>query len=92
MNDSKTQASYHPASANPEGPPYTASLDTTATEPRAWYDVSSKVTASALGAALATVIVYAIEAPTGLDIPVTVEGAGALIVAFLLGYFVPDNR
>ena len=60
--------------------------------PRPWNDVSPKVTAGALGAAIATIAVWGVETGIGIDVPVTVETAGALIVAFLLGYLVPDTR
>lgn len=59
---------------------------------RAWNDVSPKVTAGALGAAVATIGTWAAEAGLGIEIPVSVETAAALLVAFVLGYLVPDTR
>lgn len=59
---------------------------------RAWNDVSPKVTGGALGAAVATIAVWGVETSIGIDVPVTVETAAALIVAFVLGYLVPDTR
>lgn len=59
---------------------------------RAWNDVSPKVTAGALGAAVATIATWAAEAGLGIEIPVSVETAAALVVAFVLGYLVPDTR
>lgn len=59
---------------------------------RPWNDVSPKVTGGALGAAVATIAVWGVETGAGIDVPVTVETAFALIVAFVLGYLVPDTR
>ena len=59
---------------------------------REWNDVSPKVTAGALGAAVATIAVWGMESGLGIHVPVTVETAAALVVAFVLGYLVPDSR
>lgn len=68
-------------------------VELTVNDPRrAWNDVSPKVTAGALGAAVATIVTWAAEAGLGIDIPVSVETAAALVVAFVVGYLVPDTR
>lgn len=59
---------------------------------REWNDVSPKVTAGALGAAVATIAVWGVESGFAIDVPVTVETSVALVVAFVLGYLVPDSR
>lgn len=59
---------------------------------REWNDVSPKVTAGALGAAVATIAVWGVESGFAIDVPVTVETSFALVVAFVLGYLVPDSR
>jgi hypothetical protein len=54
-------------------------------------DVSPKLGAAALGAAVGTVVVYAIESITNLDLPTLVEGAITVIFTFGLGY-IPKDR
>lgn len=49
-----------------------------------------KVTASAVGAAIATLIVWGISAATGADIPPGAEGSLAVLLGFLAGYFVRE--
>ena len=59
---------------------------------RPWNDVSPKVTGGALGAAASTIAVWGVEAGFGIDVPTSVEAAAALIIAFVLGYLIPDTR
>lgn len=62
------------------------------TIPRAATDISPKVTFAALGAAVATVAVWAFETALGIDAPTAVELAVGVILTFGAGYIVPDNR
>ena len=52
--------------------------------------VASKVIASSLGAAVATVAIWAAE--FAIDIPETVEAALVVIFTFALGWLVPETR
>jgi hypothetical protein len=54
-------------------------------------DISPKLGAAALGAAVGTVVVYAIEAVAQIDLPTLVEGAITVIFTFGLGY-IPKDR
>ena len=58
---------------------------------RAPLDISPKVTIAALGAAVAAIVIYVIEATAGVDIPTTVEAATAVVVTFAAGYLTPDR-
>lgn len=60
--------------------------------PRHAADVSPKVAAAAVGAAVTIVILWIIEASTGIDIPVLVEGAATTLATFGLGYLIRDDR
>jgi hypothetical protein len=55
-------------------------------------DISPKVTAAALAAAVTTIAVWVIEYTTGIDIPSLVEGAVTTVLVFAGGYLVRDNR
>ena len=48
--------------------------------------IHKKVTGSVLGAAVATIAVYAVEATFGIDIPSHVEDAVTIIGTFGAGY------
>lgn len=50
-----------------------------------------KVTAAALGAALATIAVWAAHAFAGVDVPPGVEGALAVVLGFVCGYLVRER-
>ena len=50
-----------------------------------------KVSASALGGALATVLVLAAQAWAGLDVPPGMEGALAVLLGFAAGYLVREE-
>jgi hypothetical protein len=53
---------------------------------------SAKVTAAALGGAVATLVVYALDALTELDPPGAVGGALATVFAFVAGFWVKETR
>ena len=55
-------------------------------------DISPKVTAAAVAAAVATILVWGIETLTGIDIPTLVEGAGTVLLTFGAGYLIRDTR
>lgn len=67
-------------------------MNDTARPTRAAGDISPKVTAAAVGAAVTVVILWVIEASTGIDIPVLVEGAATTLATFGLGYLIRDDR
>lgn len=50
-----------------------------------------KVTAATLGAAAATLVVYALTAFAGADVPPGVEGALATLLAMAAGYVVRER-
>ena len=50
-----------------------------------------KVSAAALGGALATVVVWALQAFGGVEVPPGVEGAVAVIIATLAGYVIREE-
>ncbi len=50
-----------------------------------------KVTAAGLGAAAATLVVWALTAFAGADVPPGVEGALATVLALLAGYVVRER-
>lgn len=50
---------------------------------------AQKVLAGSVGAAVATVLVYFIEALVGAPLPETVVGAIHVITVFAFGYFMP---
>ena len=52
--------------------------------------VSSKVMGSALGAAVAKVLIWLVE--FGVDIPESVEGGIVVIITFALGWLIPETR
>jgi hypothetical protein len=58
---------------------------------RAASDISPKVSGSVAAGAIATLTVF-VAAQLGLDIPPGVEGAIAILVATVAGYFIRDNR
>ena len=54
--------------------------------------MSTKVGAAALGAALATILVWAIKQFGAVEIPDPVTAAIALVIGALLGYIVPEEN
>lgn len=48
-----------------------------------------KVMASTIGAAVATILVFAIEAMAGIGLPDSVAGAVNVIAVFVFGYYTP---
>lgn len=48
-----------------------------------------KVMAGSVGAALAMILIYALETMAGIVLPEAVAGAINVIVVFLFGYYVP---
>lgn len=67
---------------------------TTTTTPahRAPTDISPKVTAATVAAAVTTIAVWGIESTFGVDIPSLVEGAMTTVLVFASGYIIRDNR
>lgn len=53
-------------------------------------NISPKVGAATAAAAAVTILVWGVEASTGIDIPSIVEGAATTLGVFVLGYLVPD--
>jgi hypothetical protein len=54
-------------------------------------NVSTKVQASVLGAAAATIALWLISL-SGVEVPIEVAGAVTTIIVAVLGYMVPDPR
>jgi type IV secretory pathway VirB2 component (pilin) len=54
-------------------------------------NISPKVTAATIAAALVTVIVW-VAAAAGVSVPLEVQGAVTTILVAVAGYFVPDPR
>lgn len=54
-------------------------------------EISPKVGAATLGAAVGIILVWAVEATTGIDVPDLVEGAVAVLLTFGAGYLVRDT-
>lgn len=54
-------------------------------------NVSPKVTASALAAAVISILVWAAQ-QAGIDLPVVVQGALMVIVVFAAGYLKVDSK
>ena len=52
--------------------------------------VSPKVTAGAVAAAVATVVVWALRVLAGVDVPDVVEGAFVVVLTFAAGYLKSD--
>lgn len=52
--------------------------------------VSPKVTAAALGAALAAILVWAVEAGAHIDVPQAPEAGIVVLLTFAAGYLVRD--
>lgn len=63
-----------------------------AAPPRAATDISPKVTAATVAAAVTTIAVWAVEASTGIDIPSLVEGAVTTVLVFAGGYLIRDQQ
>jgi len=69
----------------------------TTNEPRHTYrrpasDISPKVAAATVAAAVTTIAVWGVEASTGIDIPTAVEIALTSVLVFVGGYLIPDRR
>lgn len=65
--------------------------DTRPSTRRAATDISPKVTAATLAAAVTTIGVYVFESTTGIDLPSLVEGAITTILVFGGGYVIRDR-
>lgn len=59
--------------------------------PRAASDISPKVSGGLAAGAVATLIVF-VASQFGLDVPVGVEGALAVLIGAIAGYLIPDRR
>jgi len=58
---------------------------------RAASDISPKVAGSTAAGAVALLIAFT-AGQLGLDIPGEVQGALAIVIAAVAGYFIPDNK
>jgi uncharacterized protein YcfJ len=54
-------------------------------------DISPKVAAASVGAAIGSILIWGFETGTGVDVPTLVEGAVAVLLTFGLGYLVRDT-
>lgn len=55
-------------------------------------DVSEKVTAATLAAAVGAIAIWAVESAASIDLPQFVEAAVVTVLVALAGYFIPDRR
>lgn len=61
-------------------------FDQTPQEPTVSYTPTTKVAAAGIGGAISVVLIYALKAVWGVELPAEVAAAVATIVSFLSGY------
>lgn len=66
-------------------------MTTRTTVAREATDISPKVTGAAVAAAVTTLVVWGVEASTGIDLPTVVEGAALVLLTFGAGWIIPDR-
>lgn len=81
-------SSTEPQPITYQGPLYQGTLDTAA---RPASSISPKVSGGVAAGAVATIAVFVAQA-FGLDVPAGVEGALAVLISAIAGYFIPDNH
>lgn len=52
---------------------------------------TNKVAAAGIGGALTSILVWIVSVTTKVEVPPEVAAAGATVVAFILGYLVPER-
>lgn len=53
---------------------------------------STKISAASIGGALTAIVLWGVNHFTGVDVPPEVAAAITTVVAFLLGYFIPETN